>query len=229
MTADDLLRSRRHKLRLVIFDCDGVLVDSEPLANRVTAEMISEEGWSITPHEAERRFVGLNLEAMVPAIEAELGRSLRADWVPELTDRLITTLARESAPIPGAIAALDGVAALGLPWRVASNSSHGEMNAKFACIGLADRVAGRLHSYTDVPHGKPAPDLYLAAAAAEGIAAPHCLVVEDSVTGVRAAVAAGMDVLGYAPHGDGAALRAAGAALFTSMSDLPSLIMLAPR
>lgn len=229
MTARDLLRTRTAPLRMVIFDCDGVLVDSEPLANRVTADIISAEGWALTAEEAQRRFIGLNLEAMVPMIEAELGRTLSADWVARLTDRLIDVFAREVQPIDGALAALDGVSALGLPWRVASNSSHAELQAKFAAIGAASLVAGRLHSYTDVPNGKPAPDLYLAAAAAEGIPPAACVVVEDSVTGVRAARAAGMDCLGFAPHGDGAALRAEGAAIFTSMSDLPQLIALAPR
>jgi HAD superfamily hydrolase (TIGR01509 family) len=229
MSARDFLARRTAPLRLVIFDCDGVLVDSEPVANRVTAEVIREEGLAISAEEAERRFIGLNLEAMIPLVEAELGRPLRPDWVERLTERLVDVLGRESRPIPGAVEALHAVSRLGLPWRVASNSSHAEMQAKFACIGITPLVAGRLHSYTDVPQGKPAPDLFLAAAAAEGIPPAECVVIEDSVPGARAAAAAGMACLGYAPHGDVPALRAHDARLFPSMFDLPSLLAVAPR
>ena len=94
MSAHEFMAGRTAPLRLVIFDCDGVLADSEPLANRVTAEMISREGWPITAAEAEARFVGLNLEAMVPVIEKELGRPLAADWVERLTTRLIEVFGR---------------------------------------------------------------------------------------------------------------------------------------
>lgn len=229
MTAREALASRRAPLGLVIFDCDGVLVDSEPLANRVTAEFITAAGWPLTGAECEARFVGLNLEAMMPVIEAELGHPLPSGWVAGLTARLVTVLARESTPIAGAIAALNGVTALGLPWRVASNSSHAEMNAKFACIGLSDRVAGLLHSYTDVRAGKPAPDLFLATAATQPMEPAHCVVIEDSATGARAAAAAGMQCLGYAPHGDGARLRAEGAHIFNNMAELPALLAVAPR
>ncbi len=229
MTPTDFMATRAAPLRLVIFDCDGVLVDSEPVANRVTAEVVTQEGWPISAEEAERRFIGLNLEAMVPLVEAKLGRPLAADWVARLTDRLVDVLGRESAPIPDVIPALRAISALGLPWRVASNSSHAEMAAKFACIGISALVAGRVHSYTDVPNGKPAPDLFLAAAAAEDVAPESCVVVEDSVTGIRAAMAAGMPCLGYAPHGNGERLRAAGAVPFAAMAELPALIAAAPR
>lgn len=229
MTTLSFMSDRQSPLRLVIFDCDGVLADSEPLANRVTAEVISEEGLSLSAEECVRRFVGLNLEAMVPQIEAELGRPLAEGWVERLTHRMISAFARDMRPIPGAIEALHAVSALGLPWRVASNSSHAEMNAKFAAMGITALVANRLHSYTDVPRGKPAPDLFLAAAAAEGVAPAECVVIEDSLTGVRAAAAAGMPCLGYTPHGDDPRLQAAGARLFSSMFDLPALIAAAPR
>ncbi len=229
MTARAFMAARTAPLRLVIFDCDGVLADSEPLANRVSAEMISEEGLAISPEECVRRFVGLNLEAMVPVIEAEIGRKLTHDWVDRLTSRLIEAFGREMKPIPGAIEAMQAITAMGLPWRVASNSSHAEMAAKFSAMGISAMVAGRLHSYTDVAEGKPAPDLFLAAAAAEGIAPLYCVVIEDSVTGARAAAAAGMPCLGFAPHGDDPRLRAVGAQLFDSMFDLPALIAAAPR
>jgi beta-phosphoglucomutase-like phosphatase (HAD superfamily) len=170
-----------------------------------------------------------SVEAMVPVIEAALGRGLPGDWVMRLTERLVTVLGVESVPIAGAIGALKGVTGLGLPWRVASNSSHQEMGAKFSCIGIADLVVGRVHSYTDVAHGKPAPDLFLAAAAAEGIGPAGCVVIEDSATGARAAAAAGMLCLGYAPRGDGAQLRSEGAYVFSDMGELPALLAVTRR
>jgi HAD superfamily hydrolase (TIGR01509 family) len=126
--------------------------------------------------------------------------------------------------VPGARTALDRISALGLPWRVASNSSHEEMTVKFAANGILHLTTGRTHSYRDVPRGKPAPDLFLAAAAAEGVAPSDCLVIEDSVPGVTGAIAAGMTCLGYSPQGDGLALTAAGAIPFHDMTILPDLI-----
>ena len=125
----------------------------------------------------------MTLPDMVPVIEAQLGRKLAPGW----TDRLVATIkqamATETVPIPGGLEALHGVTALGLPWRIASNSSHGELLVKFRCIGASDLVAGRLHSFEDVAQGKPAPDLFLATAAAEGVAPENCVVIEDSTTG----------------------------------------------
>jgi HAD superfamily hydrolase (TIGR01509 family) len=229
MTARELIDRRRVPLRLVIFDCDGVLVDSEPVTNRVVAAALADAGWRMDAAEAERRFLGMSLDDIQPMAEAALGRTLPAGWEAALTDRLVAALAREVTPIPGAVAALEATAALGLAWRVASNSSHAEMRAKFAAVGITLLVAGRLHSFHDVPRGKPAPDLFLAAAAAEGAVPAECIVIEDSPTGARGAAAAGMDCLGYAPAGDGAALCAAGAAPFASMFDLPGLLAAAPR
>ncbi len=229
MTAAELIARRLAPLRLVIFDCDGVIVDSEPVTNRLTAAEFSELGWTMSAAEAERMFLGMNFEAMVPVVEARLGRRLPADWAKRFVDRLVEVLEREVEPIPGAPEALAAISALGVPWRVASNSSHAELHAKFTRLGISDLVAGRLHSHHDVAQGKPAPDLFLAAAAAEGVTPAECLVIEDSVTGARAAAAAGMDCLGYAPHCDGAALRAVGAIPFRSMFELPGLIRSARR
>jgi HAD superfamily hydrolase (TIGR01509 family) len=229
MTPAELIARRTAPLRLVIFDCDGVIVDSEPLSNRVVADELTRLGWVTTPEEAERMFIGLNCEAMVPVIEAHLGRKLPLDWADRLVDRLVEAFSREVEPIPGALEALQALSALGVAWRVASNSSHAELAAKFGRIGISDVVAGRLHSHHDVAQGKPAPDLFLAAAAAEGVAAAECLVIEDSVPGARAAAAAGMDCLGFAPRSDGTALRAARAVPFHSMFELPALIAAARR
>jgi HAD superfamily hydrolase (TIGR01509 family) len=222
------LRACRPKLALVIFDCDGVLIDSEPLANRIVAQMLTEQGWPITAAECHRRFLGLSFYDMQPMIEAQLNRSLGATWIDHLVTRLTAALAAEVQPIPDARATLLAATALGVPWRVASNSSHAEMAAKFTRSGLADLVFGRVHSAVDViaagGRGKPAPDLFLAAAAAQGVDPAACLVIEDSVAGVRAAVAAGMDCLGFCPTDHGSSLRAEGAFPFHALSALPALL-----
>jgi HAD superfamily hydrolase (TIGR01509 family) len=186
-------------LRLVIFDCDGVLVDSEPASRALLAEEAAALGWPMTEAQAHR-FTGLTWSAIQPVFEAAIGRALPPDWPNTLQARLIGRLCHVSA-MPGARAVLEATAALGLPCRVASNSSHQEMAAKFAATGLAPLVAGRVHSARDVARGKPAPDLFLAAAAAQGVPPADCLVVEDSGPGMAGAMAAGMRVVAFAPDG----------------------------
>jgi HAD superfamily hydrolase (TIGR01509 family) len=225
----DLMRRRHVPLRLVIFDCDGVLVDSELVCNTVVATELSVLGWHMTAHDAEREFLGLTFTDMQPIIERRLGRALEEDWKQALVEKVIAAMAEGVEPIPGAIEALHATTGLGLPWRVASNSSHEEMHVKFGRLGIRHLVAGRVHSHRDVGRGKPAPDLFLAAAAAQGVEPAHCVVIEDSVPGATAARAAGMDCLGYAAHHDGAALREVGAVPFRSMFDLPALLAAAPR
>jgi HAD superfamily hydrolase (TIGR01509 family) len=229
MTPRELLERRTAPLRLVIFDCDGVLVDSEPPTNRLVAQELAALGWQMTPDEVEHRFLGMTLDAMVPIIEERLGMRLPAAWLEGVVHRLVQVFEDEVEPIPGAIETMHALNEMHVPWRVASNSSHAEMAAKFKRIGISRLAAGRVHSFHDVPNGKPAPDLYLAAAAAEGVDPAACLVIEDSVRGVTAAVAAGMQCLGFAHNSDGAALRAAGAVPFHSMFELPELIKTARR
>ena len=229
MTPEAFLSGRHTPLKLVIFDCDGVLVDSEGIANRILARELSAIGWQMNDQEADQLFLGMTLPGMIPMIEAKIGHKIPADFGENLRVAFEQSLSREAEAIPGAIAALDGVTALGLPWRVASNSSHEEMAVKFARIGILGRVAGRQHSFQDVTRGKPAPDIFLAAAAAEGVRPGECLVIEDSTTGMRAARAAGMDCLAYAPHGGDEAFRALGAVPFKPMQDLPRLLALAIR
>lgn len=209
---------------LVIFDCDGVLIDSEPVVNRVVAAELTALGWPMTAEECCTRFLGLDLDAMVPLIEKAIGRSLPSGWNAALIARIIAVLKREAPMVPGAREALAATTALGLPWRVASNSSHAEMAAKFDRNGLLPLVAGRLHSFTDVPRGKPAPDLFLAAAAAEGVSPSACIVVEDSVPGARAARAAGMRCVGLCRNGEADGLIAEGAEVVRSLSEFPALL-----
>lgn len=215
-------------LRLVIFDCDGVLIDSEPVCNRVVAEALTALGWPMTTEICEQQFVGMSFHDMQPLVEAHLGRALPASWIADLTTDVARTMETEAVVVPGAEAAIRAVAGLGLDWRIASNSSHQEMAAKFGRTGLSALVAGRLHSSDDAiaegGRGKPAPDVFLRAASSAGAAPSECLVIEDSVHGARAAKAAGMACLGFRPNGDGALLGAAGAVLFRSLADLPDLL-----
>jgi HAD superfamily hydrolase (TIGR01509 family) len=215
-------------LRLVIFDCDGVLIDSEALCDRVVSAELHRAGWKLSPADCHRRFLGLTFPDIQQAAEAQLHRPLDPDWIDHLVHRVTKVMAAEATAIPGAREALQATTALGLPFRVASNSSHAEMAAKFARAGLSDLVNGRIHSAYDMiaqgKRGKPAPDLFLAAAAAENIPPANCVVIEDALAGVQAAIAAGMTCLAFSPETDGTHLRQAGAIPFTSMLALPDLL-----
>lgn len=201
---------------LIIFDCDGVLIDSEGVASRVVAGNLSRLGWSMTAGEAQRLFLGMSILDMKPMIEARLGRGLPSGWSGGLAAELVAALT-DVKLIPGARGMLEQVNGLGIAWRVASNSSDEEMAVKFGATRLLDLTRGRTHAAASVVarggRPKPAPDVYLAAAASAEVAPGACLVVEDSTLGVRGAVAAGMVCYGFAPHGDGADLITAGARL----------------
>jgi HAD superfamily hydrolase (TIGR01509 family) len=218
---------RATPLRLVIFDCDGVLIDSEAITSQIVAAELSALGWSMEVARAEQLFRGMTLTDMEPVIARKLGRAVDPGWRAQLMDAIVDSMSHQARLVDGALAALDGADAVGLPWRIASNSSHQELAAKFGCTGLTSRVRGRVHSHKDVAHGKPAPDLFLATAAAEGVDPADCLVIEDSIPGVKAARAAGMQCLGYSPHGDVADLAAFEAYPLTSMHDVPRLLALA--
>jgi HAD superfamily hydrolase (TIGR01509 family) len=216
-------------LRLVIFDCDGVLIDSEATASRIVAAELTALGWPMDIRTAQHLFLGMTLTDMEPLIATKLGRPIDPGWRSQLMHAIVAAMANEAELVDGAVQALDGADALGLPWRVASNSSHEELAAKFARTGLTARVSGRIHSHKDVARGKPAPDLFLAAAAAQRVSPAECLVIEDSVPGTAAARAAGMPCLGYASHNDGASLAAQGATVFRSMHEIPRLLALAAQ
>ena len=216
------------QIQLVIFDCDGVLIDSEALCDRVVSAELHRAGWALSPADCHRLFIGLTFADIQAAAEVHLHQALGENWVDDLVKRVTEVMAAEAEPISGAREALQGTDALGLPFRIASNSSHAEMAAKFSRAGLSGLVDGRIHSAYDMiglgKRGKPAPDLFLAAAAAEGVSPDMCVVIEDSLAGVRAAVAAGMTCLGFSPETDGSRLRQAGALPFVSMFALPDLL-----
>lgn len=206
-------------IRLVIFDCDGVLVDSEPASRAAIAAEAEALGCTITPAESHG-FTGLRWSDLKPVFEARAGRALPADWPDRMQARLIAVLDGHLRPVPGAREAILDVRRAGLPYRVASNSSHEEMAVKFALAGLAYLVSGLACSARDVGVGKPAPDLFLHAAALAGVAPRDCLVIEDSRPGAVAARAAGMRCLGYAPDGDVFGLADQGAVIIRSLAEL---------
>jgi HAD superfamily hydrolase (TIGR01509 family) len=194
---------------LIIFDCDGVLIDSEGVASGVTARFCSALGWEMTADEALSRFLGMSILDIEPLVKAHIGRKVPDGWRDELARELVVALSREALLIPGAREMLERVNELGIPFRVASNSSDEEMRVKFARTGLSELVAGRCFAAAGNGKPKPAPDVFLAAAC--DVPASRCLVVEDSALGVKGAVAAGMVCYGFDRHGDGAALLEAGA------------------
>ena len=207
----------------VLFDCDGVLADSEGLVNRLVAEELTARGWPISAEQCRETFLGMALPAMLPVIEARVGR-LPSRWPEMLSVRIAAAMCREAEPVPGALDAVRAVAGAGLPVAVASNSARAELDAKLDRLGLAAVFGGRVFSFEDVARPKPAPDIYLAAALACGAAPGDCVVVEDSLLGVRAGVGAGCRVLGLARESDASVLAAAGAEPFAAMAALPALL-----
>ena len=204
----------------VIFDCDGVLVDSEDLCNRVMLEVLAERGLRMTRSEADEAFLGHTLPACLELAERRLGHPLGDDLLAEIETRSRSVFDRHLQAVPGVREVLQG---LPVAASVASNSSRRGLARKLDQTGLSKFFAGRLYSYEDVQRPKPHPDMYRLAARRAGVAAAHCLVVEDSVTGVAAALAAGMRVYGFAPVAAGH-LAALDVPTFARMSELPALI-----
>ena len=207
-------------MSLLILDNDGVLVDSEPIANRILAALLTEYGEPITYEEAVARYMGTSLAHVREVVEAKLQRALPADFERRYHDELFARLRSELTSVPGVEAALD---AIDLPTCVASSGTHERIELTLKTVGLYDRFAGRIFSAQDVERGKPFPDLFLHAAERMGTEPADSIVVEDSPYGVEAAKAAGMAVVGYA--GLTPASRLAGAdRVITTMADLPAAI-----
>ncbi len=206
---------------LVIFDCDGVLVDSEPLSNRILAERLTAIGLPTTTERSMADYMGRSWASCAALIEQRLGRALPEGFADGYHAELFEALRRELRPVPGVEAALDEI---GAPACVASSGAHEKIRASLGATGLLSRFEGRIFSAADVEHGKPAPDLFLHAARVLGAAPARCLVVEDAVAGVQAGRAAGMDVLGYAALTAPARLEAEGARAFHAMDELPALV-----
>ena len=214
----------------VLFDCDGVLVDSEAITNGVLRDMLEELGWSLTPRECMRIFLGKAVKDEKALIEAHTGQPLTEDWFVRFRERRNEGLIAGVRPIRNAVPAVEAI--------------HGRFGGRIACCSGADRwkvemqlhkcglmpfFNGRIYSGHEMPRSKPAPDVYLAAMDPLAVAAGRCVVIEDTVTGVTAGIAAGATVFGYSPpeagHDAPAALRDAGASLiFTDMGELPTLL-----
>ena len=206
----------------VIFDCDGVLVDSELLAGPILAETLTELGLPTTAAEIDRDFKGRSWEHGLTVIEARLGHPPWPDLRERYRARLFAAFDERLQPVAGIAAALDAIA---LPWCVASSGDHERIRRGLAAGGLLDRFDdAAIFSVDDVAHGKPAPDLFLHAAARMGFEPASTAVVEDSSAGAEAGRAAGMTVFGYAERTPAAELRAAGATPFASMTELPALL-----
>ena len=208
---------------LVIFDCDGVLVDSEGIGNAVLARAATQEGAAISADEALQLFRGLKMAECVVEIERRLGRRVRPDFVVDLRRAMAVAFESELRAIAGIQAAL---AAITLPVCVASNGPMAKMKHTLGLTDLLGHFEGRIFSAYDIGAWKPDPGLFLHAARAFGAEPSRCIVVEDSLSGIRAANAAGMRVLGYTA-GDARAMSELGsecADLFHSMDELPALL-----
>ena len=206
---------------LVIFDCDGVLVDSERLAVRVEARLLAELGWPLSEDEILERFVGRSDAHQLAEIEAALGRAV-PEWPGRYTAALRQAFAEELVAVDGVAAALDD---LSLPTCVASSGTTDKVRFTLGLTGLLERFDGRIFSATEVAAGKPAPDLFLHAANRMGADPAACVVVEDSAAGVEAARRAGMRCLAYAGGLTPAAwLEGPGTTVFHHMAQLVPLL-----
>lgn len=204
----------------VIFDCDGVLVDSEGIVNRTESAYFTELGFKISPEEALARFKGQTVQQVAAAVEAACGGKLPGDWQFEWGVRVARDLVRELKAVDGVETVIDRAIRAGRKICVASQSPFSRVELSLHLTGLDRYFGDRVFTASMVPRPKPAPDLFLHAARALGIDPAECVVIEDSPSGVIAARTAGMTVYGYAAMENPAALQAAGATVFTSMHDL---------
>jgi HAD superfamily hydrolase (TIGR01509 family) len=210
------------RVELVIFDCDGVLIDSERLAVKVDVEVLRELGWPLSETEVIERFVGRSDADTQAAIEAHLGRELPAGWNDHIQSRYRELFDESLAPVAGVVEALNRIT---IPSCVASSGTHEYLRYTLGLTGLYERFAGRIFSVEDVSRGKPAPDLFLHAAERSGAEPSTCVVVEDSRSGVEAARAAGMRVLAFAGGLTPAELlEGPNTTLFEEMAALPELL-----
>ena len=212
-------------LELAIFDCDGVLVDSETISNSVLARMLTEEGLPTTPAESRRNYQGLLLADILADAETKLGRTLPAGWLDRYELERSVVFREELRPIAGAAGAVQRIREAGIAVCVASQGKLEKTRLSLQITGLRDLFEDDvLFSAYQVPRGKPNPDLFLHAARTMGADPSKCVVIEDTPSGVEAAIAAGMRALGYCADSDEQALRQAGAETFRSLDALPGLL-----
>lgn len=219
----------------VLFDCDGVLVDSESITNRVLRDMLNEAGWPITTHECLQQFIGKTVRSQAPLIEARTGKPFTEEWLQQFYLRRNEALGAELMAIEGALSTVEDLhGQFGGRIACASGADRAKVEMQLLKVGLAPYFDGRVFSGHETPRSKPFPDVYLAAAASLQAHPGRCLVIEDTITGVQAGVAAGATVWGYFPSDQGHAqagdLLGAGAArIFDHMGELPALLAVAAQ
>lgn len=217
------------KFEAVLFDCDGVLVDSEGITNEVLRGMLRERGWSLSAHDCMQIFLGRLVRDQRALIEQHTGQALTEEWLADFRLQRDRALLADLVAIPNAVAAVAHVHAR-YAGRIAcaSGADRGKVELQLRKVGLMQHFEGRIFSGHEMPRSKPHPDVYLAAAAALGVSASRCAVVEDTVMGSRAGLAAGATVLAYCPAGGHSAeqeLRALGVhAVFGDMAELAGLL-----
>lgn len=208
----------------VLFDCDGVLVDSEPIAFALLHEDLLAHGLDIPPNEMHRLFVGGTMKKVAETAR-RLGAGLTEDWVPHFYEQLYARLAAGTPLIAGVEAVLDRLDQAGILYAVGSNGTTQKMTITLSQHPpVWARVKTQLYSGQELGCSKPDPQLYRLAAQGLGVAPEACVVIDDSTPGCRGGVAAGIRTLGFAAHGDGADLAETGAEVFTDMADLPGLL-----
>jgi HAD superfamily hydrolase (TIGR01509 family) len=210
--------------RLVIFDCDGVLVDSEGISNAVLAQALSRLGVEISGAEAHEAYRGMFLTEIAADAERRLGAPLPSDFMERFERDREGAFRASLQPVPGAAEAVRAVRAMGSDVCVASQGRLSKTELTLSLTGLRDLFGpDALFSAHSVGRGKPAPDLFLYAAAQMGCPPAQCTVVEDTMIGVEAALAAGMRAIAYVPDGDGEAFHAAGVETVRALSELPGV------
>ncbi|MSP42287.1 MAG: HAD family hydrolase [Alphaproteobacteria bacterium] len=212
--------------QLVIFDCDGVLVDSEPIANRILAAAINRLGYSISVAQTRTAMVGHSMVQVMEKISQMTGKPLQDDWRVDLQRETYAAFRRSLRAVPGVEQAITRIRDAGIKICVASSGSPGKMELTLGLTGLRSYFGGSLYSSTMVARGKPHPDLFLLAASRMGVLPGRAVVIEDSAPGAAGACAAGMRVLAYAGDEESETdrLRAEGAEIFADMAQLPGLL-----
>jgi len=213
-------------MKLVVFDCDGVLVDTETIANQVIVDSLENYGLRLTLAQCMTYFVGLTTEN-VKIKAGNLGAVLPDSWVDDIDAEDQKRCAEGVPSIAGIHQVIARLEAEKVPFCVASNGRREKMNTTLGYTGLLSHFAGAMYSARDLNTAKPDPKLFLHAAAEFAVKPEQCVVIEDSPAGAIAARRAGMKCFGYAPHDDGAPLAAAGAEVFDDMAELPTLLGLA--